>query len=104
MTERLNTLEAKVRTCLYSPVWQKFPRVAAEKEVELAALGRSGACPSVHSEEHAGVVVLPQGTRAVLLCTWASLTSGILFGFTLLCSCISVSLLPCCHKRAAANK
>lgn len=40
MTERLNTLEAKVRTCLYSPVWQKFPRVAAEKDVELAALGR----------------------------------------------------------------
>lgn len=60
MTERLNTLEAKVRTCLYSSVWQKFPRVAAEKDVELAALERSGVCPSIPSEEHAVVVVLLQ--------------------------------------------
>lgn len=77
MTERLNTLEAKVRTCLYSSIWQKFPRVAGEKDVELAALERSGVCPSVHSEEHAVAVVLPQEPRAALLRTWALLTSSL---------------------------
>lgn len=30
MTERLNTLEAKVRSCLYCPVWPKFPGAAGE--------------------------------------------------------------------------
>jgi len=74
MTERLNTLEAKVRTCLYSSVWQKFPRVAGEKDVRLAALERSSVCPSTHGKEQ--VVVLPQGRRAALLCTRVLLTSS----------------------------
>lgn len=46
MTERLNTLEAKVRTCLCSSVWQTFPRVAGEKEAELAALDEASVLPS----------------------------------------------------------
>lgn len=75
MTERLNTLEAKVRSCLCSSAWQKFPVVAGEKDVELAIPGRSGVCPSVRSKECAVVLVLPQETRPALLSTRASLTS-----------------------------
>lgn len=48
MTERLNTLEAKVRSCLYSPVGPKFPRVSGETHVELAGLERSAASSSLH--------------------------------------------------------
>lgn len=76
MTERLNTLEAKVRTCLCSSAWQKFPTVTCEKDTNLAVPGRSDVCPSVCSEEHGVVLVLPQEMRPALLSTWVSLTPG----------------------------
>lgn len=53
MTERLNTLEAKVRMCLYSSVWQKISR---------SCWRRRWGVGSPRRDEEAVLSVQPAGT------------------------------------------